>query len=81
MSKFSNEDQIIVRSLLRKLPQRQQKAIILIFWDNYSVSEVARKLKVSWEEADKTILRGLMKLRNECMDHPRFSRSFNYLSA
>lgn len=74
-AKFSVEDQIIARSLSRKLRPRQRKAIILRFWHEYTIFEVAKSLRVSWEEADKTIKVALAKLKQECMAQPHFSRA------
>lgn len=74
-AKFSVEDQIIARSLSRKLRPRQKKAIVLRFWHDYSIFEVAKSLRVSWEEADKTIKDALAKLKQECMEQPHFSRT------
>lgn len=80
MSKFSTEDQIIVRSLLKKLPPRQRKVIILRFWHNHSVSEIARKMKITWEETEKLLNDGLSKLKEDCMDQPRFSRALSLIA-
>ena len=75
ITKFSEGDKVIVRSLLRKLPLKQRKAIILRFWHNYSISDVARELRISWKKSYKMITGGLVKLRKECMAQPRFSRA------
>ena len=72
--RFSLEDEVIVRSLLKQLPKKQRKAIILRFWEGYLIEEVATKLKISWREADKLITTGLLKIKKECMAHPRSSK-------
>ncbi len=74
-AKFSVEDQIIARSLSRKLRPRQRKAIVLRFWYEYSIFEVAKSLRVSWEDADRTIKDALAKLKQDCMEQPHFSRA------
>ena len=72
--KFSVEDQIIARSLSRKLRPRQRKAIVLRFWHDYSIFEIAGLLGVSWDEADRMIKDALGKLKRGCMAQPHFSR-------
>ncbi len=74
-SEFSAEDQVIARSLLKKLPPRQKKAIVLRFWHNYSVFEIAKSLRVSWGEADSLLKDALISLKKDCMKQPRFSRA------
>ena len=73
--KFSVEDQIIARSLSRKLKPRQRKAIVLRFWHDYTIFEVAKTLGMTWEQADKTIKDALAKLKQECVEQPHFSRT------
>ncbi len=72
---FTSEDQVIARSLLKRLPPRQRKAIVLRFWHNYSIFEVAKALRISWGEADQVIKHGLVKMKKDCMKNPRFSRA------
>lgn len=74
-AKFSVEDQIIARSLSRKLRPRQRKAIILRFWHDYTIFEVAKSLRVSWEKADEIIKEALVKLKHECVEQPHFSKT------
>lgn len=71
--KFSVEDQVIARSLSRKLRPRQRKAIVLRFWHNYTIFEVAKTLGLTWEQADRTIKDALTKLKRECVEQPHFS--------
>ena len=74
--KFSIEDQIIARLLSRNLPPKQRKAIVLRFWYDYSIFEIAKSLRMSWEEADRTLKNALAKLKKDCMEQPRFSKAF-----
>ena len=75
LTEFSTEDQLIARSLLKKLPPRQKKALVLRFWYNYSIFEVAKSLRLSWGETDSLIKDALMSLKKDCMRQPRFSRA------
>lgn len=74
-SDFSAEDQVIVRSLLKRLPSKQKKAIVLRFWHNYSIFEIAKSLRVSWGEADVLLKDAMISLKKDCIRHPRFSRA------
>lgn len=78
---FLNGDKIIVRSLLKKLPFKQRKAIILRFWYSQSISDVACALRITWDETDKILTNGLLMLKRECMTQPTFSRSLVSLKA
>ncbi len=72
---FTLVDQVIARALLRKLPPKQRKALVLRFWHNYTLVEVAKSLRVSWGEADEIMKSALLALKDECMKQPRFSRA------
>ena len=73
-AKFSVEDQIIARSLSRKLLPKQRQAVMLRFWHDCSIFEIARSLGVTWDEADRMIKDALSKLKQGCMAQPHFSR-------
>ena len=65
VTKFSSGNQMIIRSLLRKLPKQQKKAIILRFWEDQSIDEIAGTLKISWDDANELIENGLLLLKKE----------------
>lgn len=72
---FSGTDRAIARALLKRLPPAQRKAVVLRFWHNYSVFEIAKALRVSWGEADSLLREALCKLKKDCIRQPHFSRS------
>lgn len=72
---FSVEDQIIARSLSRKLKPKQRQAVMLRFWHDCSIFEIAKSLGVSWDEADKIIRDALARLKEQCLAHPHFSKT------
>lgn len=74
VANFSVEDQIIARSLSRKLKPRQRQVVMLRFWHDCSIFEIARLLGISWDKADTVIKDALAKLKQECMAQPHFSR-------
>ena len=79
--KFSYADQTIIRSLLRKLPCKYRKAIILRFWHEYSISDIAKILRITWVEADFVIEKALIELKTNCLKQPNFSRLLSLRSA
>jgi len=74
-SKFTEIDYGIVRALLRKLPAKQRYAITLKFWNEYSIDEIAKTLRISWHEANEIIEDGLSRLKDACMLQPAFSKN------
>ena len=80
-AKFSVEDQIIARSLSRKLKPKQRQAVMLRFWHDCSIFEIAKYLGVTWDEADRLIKAALDKLKQQCMAQPHFSRALQLPTA
>jgi DNA-directed RNA polymerase specialized sigma24 family protein len=80
-SEFTQEDQVIARSLLKRLPPKQKKAIVLRFWHNYSIFEIAKSLRLTWGETDSLIKDALLKMKKDCMKQPRFSRAVKLIIA
>ena len=74
VAKFSVEDQIIARSLSRKLKPKQRRAVLMRFWHDCSIFEIARSLGISWDEADRMIKDALGKLKQGCTAQPHFSK-------
>ena len=81
VAKFSVEDQIIARSLSRKLRPKQRQAVMLRFWHDCSIFEIAKFLGVTWDEADKIISDALARLKEQCLAHSRFSRAMQLPTA
>ncbi|MEZ4743987.1 MAG: hypothetical protein R3B45_16325 [Bdellovibrionota bacterium] len=82
MSKsFSQEDQIIARSLMKKLPLKHRKALALRFWHNQSIFEISKIIRASWEDTDRIIKEALRILKSECLNQPHFSRTLYEVSA
>lgn len=52
---------------LVRLSWRQQIAIQLRFWENYSIFQVAFHLEISWKEADDLIESALSALKDGLM--------------
>ncbi len=71
--KFLIADDLIVRSLVKKLPYQQRKAIFLRFWKNCSLAEISISLGVTPRKASKILRRGSLKIKFGCLGHPIFS--------
>ena len=74
VAKFSVEDRVIARSLSRKLKPKQRQAVLMRFWHDCSIFEIAKSLGVTWDEADRMIKDALARLKQGCMAQPHFSR-------
>ncbi|MES3038367.1 MAG: sigma factor-like helix-turn-helix DNA-binding protein [Bdellovibrionota bacterium] len=48
---------------LAQLSPQERKAIYLRFWEPFSIAEVARRMGLSWDEADLLIDQAVGKLR------------------
>ena len=80
MSAFNEFDKNLVRSFLRKLPQDQRTAIVLKFWEDYSLSQIASELEITWDGAAHLIENGIQSLRKYCLSHPEFSLAYSSAS-
>ena len=71
---FTELDKKIAVAMLRKLPVKQKKALVMRFWLGFQVEEVASRLRMTWAEADQLISNGLDQLRSMCMVQPKFRK-------
>ena len=71
---FTGVDHRIVIQALAKLQGHEYKAVKLRFWENNTVSEIAQILNLSWDEAERTLVHALKKLKSMCVANPDFSR-------
>jgi DNA-directed RNA polymerase specialized sigma24 family protein len=72
---FSELDKKIAVAMVRKLPQKERRAIILRFWDELRVDEIATRMRMSWQETNLLIESGLTKLKGQCVESPCFSKA------
>lgn len=73
--KVTGQDKVIARSMVKKLPFEQRKAVTLRFWHNKSIFEIAKALRMTWGEADNLLKEALIQLKDNCLMQPRFSRA------
>jgi DNA-directed RNA polymerase specialized sigma24 family protein len=78
---FLQSDYLVVRRAMDELPLLEKLAVEMRFFHNFSISEIARLLRVGWTEAEELIESALAVLREHCLSDPRFSRSAKVLQA
>ncbi|MCT4642779.1 MAG: sigma-70 region 4 domain-containing protein [Bacteriovoracaceae bacterium] len=60
---FNDEDKRMLLLALARIETRRRKSIVLRFWHNYSIAEIAKELKVSWDRADHLVEDTILMLR------------------
>ena len=65
--KVTSQDKVIARSMVKKLPFKQRKAVTLRFWHNKSIFEIAKALRMTWGEADNLLKDALLQLKDNCI--------------
>lgn len=74
------EDRVTVLAALAKLPRRQRAAVVLRYWDDLSVAEVAAAMGVTEGTVKSSCARGLATLRGVLqgprLDEPAPDREF-----
>lgn len=66
-----------LHQLLWELNPKQRRVIQLRFWENYTIAEIARELRTSWDETDKLIERILWELRSKLDNFGKPERLYN----
>lgn len=76
---FSEEDHRIVKRALLSIPEKEQRIVFLYFWKDWKKDEIAGRLKMSRESVDQTLRSAIVRLKELCLQHPKFSRSIRGL--
>ncbi len=50
---------------LASLSAESQLALYMRFWENRSISEIARRLQINWDSADRLLTDTLLELRRQ----------------
>ena len=72
---FQSNDYRTIRRAMDELPLIEKLVIEMRFFHNFSISEIARYLRIGWDEADCLIQSVLPILRGSCLAEHGFSRS------
>lgn len=78
---FKTTDYLAVRRAMDELPLIEKLVIEMRFFHNFSISEIARHLRIEWAEADELIESVLPVLRRICLGDSSFSRTTQSMSA
>ena len=60
---------VILRKLVSQLPENEKSAVILKFWDNKNIEDIATELRVRKTTAQKFLDSALKKIRSEFFNH------------
>ena len=72
MYSFKTHDQIIATSMVRKLTDTQRQIIVMRYWQNKTIDDIAQKLGLSWAKTNMIINLALDNLKKLCTDQPTF---------
>lgn len=72
---FTLMDHAIVRSAVKQLPGLLSMIVEMRFWKRLSLEDIADDLGVSVGTVETAIIKAIVRLREECMRNPAFSRS------
>jgi RNA polymerase sigma-70 factor (ECF subfamily) len=62
------QERAAVREALRRLPDAQREALVLVYWGGLTADQIARRSHVPLGTAKSRIRLGLAKLREECRE-------------
>ena len=74
MEGFSRRDREILRELMWMLGDREATALILRYWKNCDIAEVATEMGLTWPQANELIERAQGELKHMLLKHRGFSR-------
>lgn len=76
-NKFTEEDHKIVRRALLSAPEKEQKIILLHFWNNQKKDEIAERLGMTLKQVEEILTRAYGRLKELCLKDPKFSRALS----
>ncbi len=81
VSKYDQTQIDAIYQYMTELTTKEFKAVILRFWGQFSINDIAKDLGVSWDMADQTLTRALEKLRSCYLRDADFQRKQPEVSA
>jgi DNA-directed RNA polymerase specialized sigma24 family protein len=66
---YSEEDKEIVRLAVKDMQGIRKVALVLRYWESYTIGEVAAALGLSWSEADDLIEDCIREIRCKYFPH------------
>ena len=61
---FNHYDKLQVRRAVSKLSPIHQRIIFLRFWENYSIEDIAKEMRIEWNEAYRSLEDAIDLLRS-----------------
>lgn len=71
---FTETDYEILRAQMKDLNPKDFKILFLRFWGKQSLSEIARDMRLDFNEVDSSIKNSLNLLKKSCTQQSLFSR-------
>lgn len=78
---FSKEEQKVVREAVLRLPIDEKLIVLLRFWENNSIQDIAETLEMPWDEVERSLKKSLKKLKELCTADPNFGENKQKLAA
>jgi len=72
---FTGKDHSIVREAVGKLDKTEHTIVLMRFWEQNTISEIAEILDLSWTEVESRLTQALEKLKAFCLSKADFSRN------
>ena len=71
---FTKTDHEIIRKAVSCLPMEQKKVVILKFWENLEIPEIAEELGLRINQVKNLLALSFRNLKEACLSDPSFSR-------
>lgn len=78
---FTEKDHAIVRAALANLKGPEHQIVLMRFWEQNTLSEIAEILDLSVQEVEKHLASAFQTLKRVCLKNPEFSRAIRLLAA
>ena len=69
---FCESDKELLRLAMEMIQGDQADALILRYWKNYEISEIAQQMKISWGDANRLINTAQREIKKILLDSPEF---------
>lgn len=70
---FLKKDILILRESMDCLKFYERQILILRYWENFTIEEIAISLEMEWGEVNRSIEDSHQKIKTFCLSFPDFS--------
>jgi DNA-directed RNA polymerase specialized sigma24 family protein len=78
---FNEFDHFLVQCGIDELPFLERLIIELRFWNNFSIEEISKALRISWDDVEMHLQSAFESLKQFCLKEEDFSRNTSTLRA